>query len=307
MSACIIIVGYRSERWLRANFETVLSDMPVGWRAIYVDNASPDSGRMVVQDYEGVQVIQMARNVGFGRACNVGARAAIAAGSDVLIFLNPDVVARPEVLQELTRTLQEDSAVGIVGPLQYSYGGSVPEFNDWSRRIVIGPAIYPPDEFEVAPLDLPRFERWRTAHREELVDVSYVNGGAFAVAGETYERVGGFEPLYFLYFDEVELCRRVRALGLRTVVRPDLAVAHAWGGLSEWRLIYHWYRSRTLYLLLEPSLSLQGAVLEVFRRLPRDLRRPLWGSRAAVVLGVAAGSVHWSAVPRARNRARARA
>jgi GT2 family glycosyltransferase len=206
-------------------------------------------------DVAGGRVIEAGGNLGFGAACNLGA---CESGADVLVFLNPDTVARPGAVTELARTL-EDPAVGIAQARLRLL--DEPELLNSSGNVV-----------HVTGLAWPGGYRERAESLTEVRDVGYASGAACAIRADTFREVGGFTEELFLYQEDLELSWRVRLRGLRVVVAPGADVLHAYelerpGRRKEYflernRLVFVLtaYSTRLLVLLAPVLLAAEAGI-----------------------------------------------
>ncbi len=288
-SIAVVVVGCNSARWLPECLRGLSDNGAQGVCLIYVDNASEDDSVSVARTFGDVHVIRHGTNRGFGHACNAGARFARVVGADVIVFLNPDTRASVATIMACGEYLRKHESVGVVGPLQVEYGSGEerPNFNVWTRRAVRCEGVYPLDHHKSTPLSAREFdERRRT--QSELIDVWYVNGGAMAMREEVFRACGGFDTGYFLFFEDVDMCRKVRWLGYRVGLHPGLLVEHAWGGHDEGDRRRAWMTSKYHFLLSDPSLkatarlSLVGA--ELLKDVGVSLRGPAMRRDALLVL-----------------------
>jgi GT2 family glycosyltransferase len=247
----VVIVNWNSGAQLReclASFAAVAADA-VTVRLTVVDNASADGSCDGLEGatHAPLAIIRNADNHGFGAACNQGA-----AGSDAdyLLFLNPDTRLMPGSLELPARYLQspEHSAVGIVGIQLLDEDGDVARNTArtptaWSMignslgldRLV--PAVFPP-HFVTA---------W--AH-DETREVDQVMGAFFLVRRSVFERLGGFDERFFVYYEDLDFAARARALGLRSVYLASAQAFHRGQGTTEnatARRTFYFSRSKILF------------------------------------------------------------
>jgi GT2 family glycosyltransferase len=187
-------------------------------RIVVVDNHSTDANRAAVRmlcEREGWTGVFPGANTGFGAGCNLGAAAALAEGAEVLLFLNPDA------------TVDTESAVRLMAAV------------DAGPLLLAGPTVLGPDgEVASAGLDLDletgAMRPWRRrAEHPGAETLPWVTGACFAVTRELWERVGGFDERYFLYWEDVDLCARVRAAGGRVAVIDGATATHSGGGTQR--------------------------------------------------------------------------
>ena len=182
-----------------------------GTETILVDNASTDGSIAAVrQRHPDVHIIETGSNLGFAAGANRGAQAA---RGDVLVFLNPDARAEPGAIATLADALTTTPGAGIAG------GGLVDAAGRWQP----GAARFHPVAhllLDTTPGRLAARAR-RTPH---VVD--WVYGTFMAVRRDAFRQLGGFDESYFLYGEDLDLCHRAAAIGLRTIHVPDARAVH---------------------------------------------------------------------------------
>jgi N-acetylglucosaminyl-diphospho-decaprenol L-rhamnosyltransferase len=183
-------------------------------RVIVVDNESEDRTYAIAAG-AGATVVRRKRG-GYGAAINTGAE--LTYGSHFAV-LNPDIrFFRDDVVTRLMRHF-DDPSVGIAAPALELLDGRL---QDSARRTP-------------TPMNLVlrrRVVREAGAVRE-AGDVDWVVGACFIVRRDVWESVGGFDESYFLYFDDVDLCTRVRQLGWSIRFDPAVVVQHAFQAASR--------------------------------------------------------------------------
>jgi N-acetylglucosaminyl-diphospho-decaprenol L-rhamnosyltransferase len=212
-----------------------------------VDNASSDgSVELVRREFPDVRLLANGDNRGFGAACNQGT----AGAGDAVLFLNPDAELLPGALGALLWRLQARPRAAVVGPrLIYPGGGPQP-----ARRRFPSPLTL---LLESTPLQwrfphLPILGRYRCSDRPEGVAeaVDWLSGAALMVRTAAFRQVGGFDPTYFMYFEELDLCRRLAAYGWQTWYEPAATVVHHHSQSADQDLPAkdrHFYRSKYRY------------------------------------------------------------
>ena len=204
-----IIVSYNVVDLLGKCLDSILSQSDIKQEAIVVDNASSDhTPEIIARDFSGVKLIANKENLGFARANNVGLR--VSTGK-YIHFLNPDTEVHPGAFSTILEFMEGHPKVGIAG-----------------TRIV-NPDGSPQPSVE------KRYPGQRHA-REELKglqgDIAWVVGASIIARRSVAEELGGFDDLFFLYAEEIDLCLRARKKGWLIDYIPDAIVMH-WGGQSE--------------------------------------------------------------------------
>ena len=216
----ILIVSWNVRELLAAALEALPAAAPATWEAIVIDNASQDdSAAMVAERFPDVTLIRNAANAGFGRANNQGI--ALARGRYVL-FLNSDTVTPPAALARLVGFMDAHPEAGACGPRlllpdghpqPYAFGGDPrPAYlirRGW-RRLVRDRALHD----------------WAAG---ETQAVDWVSGACLLVRREALQQVGGFDEAFFMYFEDNDLCLRLRKAGWQVVYCPQVSITHVGG------------------------------------------------------------------------------
>jgi GT2 family glycosyltransferase len=250
---------------------------PVG--VAIVDNGSSDGSLEAAEAaFPDVVAIRLPENLGFGAAANV---AFARIGGDPLIVLNPDVVLRPAWVEAVIDAFAADPGIGIVGgKLLYPDERTIQH----AGGIIIRPLMLA-DHRQYGESDGPT---------DEACDVDYVTGAALAIRQAAFESLDGFDPHYFLYYEEADLCFRARAAGWRVHYRPDAVGIHreSMSVGRESSRYYLWYHtSRVRFALTHLSAA---TVLTEFVPAERDRlaavvsRDELAGLHGAFVVNVRA-------------------
>ncbi|TSD54707.1 glycosyltransferase family 2 protein [Variovorax sp. KBS0712] len=221
-------------------------------KTIVVDNGSQDGSDGSLDDFANVTVIRAGSNLGFGKACNLGARHAT---SEYLLFLNPDAALYPDTLFKVLAYMQdpENSKTGICGV----------QLLDETGHIARSCARFPSLTASLAhSAGLVRFfPRLGYAMTEwdhgQTRKVDQVIGAFFLVRRKLFETLNGFDERFFVYFEEVDFSYRARQADWVSVYLADAQAFHAGGGTSNQvkahRLFYS-LRSRVLYAFKHFSL-----------------------------------------------------
>lgn len=209
----VVVVNYGSSALLERNLVPL---DPAGrpFRVVVVDNFSSAEERTAIARLTGAhgwQLVALPDNRGFGAGVNAGVRAARAAGCECFVLLNPDAVVSADVLEELRQHVLCEPAA-LVGPRILSSSGEL--FSEGSRLLLRDGRVR--NRRSPTPVTGP--------------EVEWLTGACLAVHDELLGRVGELDESYFLYWEDVELSYRVRAVGGSVVVREDLVAVHDAGG-----------------------------------------------------------------------------
>lgn len=180
-----------------------------------VDNASSDGTAAAVRAaWPRVRILEQARNVGFGAAVNRGVDWALARGADWVLVLNNDTILDPGLLAALMAAGEAEPAAGMLTPTIYTFDqpATVWPSAGWRR----GSTLAPFDTTADPPSQAPYGVDWAT-------------GCCLLVRRSVWESVGRFDERYHFYYEDHDLCLRVRAAGWRILHVPR---AKAWHRVS---------------------------------------------------------------------------
>ena len=272
----IVIVSYQSADKLPALLSALTGQIRPGDEIVVVDNASSDGSPAVAQGFgEAVRVVQTGANLGFAAGCHAGAAATEA---DLLVFLNPDSVPQAGCLDALREAAAAHPAWGA-----------------WQAVVVMPDGTINTDGGVVHFLGMG----WAGdcgAPATALVDAAdepgFPSGAAMTVRRPLWERLGGMDPGYFLYGEDLDFGLRVWLAGERVGLVRDARVTHDYEftkGTGKWfwlernrvRTVLSTYPTSLLIALAPALLAAELALMGVAAAggwLPAKLR----AQRAAV-------------------------
>ncbi|MCA1562157.1 MAG: glycosyltransferase family 2 protein, partial [Acidobacteria bacterium] len=198
------------------------------WHAVVVDNASSDGSADFVAKHPSVTLVRNEVNRGFGAAVN---QAAATTRAPLLWLLNPDCVVEPDALGKLEAVFAQHRDCAIAAPQLLNADGSVQasargEPTAWTGlfgRHGLLTRFFP--RSTVARRNLPA-EDLVIANREGA-PVDWVMGACMLIRRDLFDRIGGFDERFFLYWEDADLCRRLRDRGFSTRYVPAARVVHA--------------------------------------------------------------------------------
>jgi GT2 family glycosyltransferase len=231
-----------------------------GGRVLVVDNCSGDdsvptiSAAVAKADWSNwIELLQMPRNGGFAYGNNAGvARArALDPGFAAVVLLNPDTEMQPGSLDALMRFFESNSDVGIVGSAITGADGAI----ERSAHRWPSPLSELAGAAQFAPLSrLLRAYAITPAARQRATRCDWVSGACFAIRREVLDTIGPLDEGYFLYFEEVDFCRRARLAGWSCAYVPEACVLHHEGAATRIRVgarrrPAYWYASRRRFFV----------------------------------------------------------
>jgi GT2 family glycosyltransferase len=227
--ASVVTVAYRAGDQLTRCLDA-LAERDPDVEVIVVDNGAAGDEIERARD-AGVKVVSTGENLGFAAGCNLGAGET---SGDVLVFLNPDTIIAPGAVSSLARVL-EDESIGVAMP-------RLRLLDDPDRLNSTGCVIHISGLAWSSGYGLPVSS---VATRREI---PYANGSALAMRKALFDEVGGFADPYFIYHEDLELCWKVRMVGLPVVLVPDADVFHDYDYHRHSTKNYFMERNRLLFV-----------------------------------------------------------
>lgn len=228
-----IVVNFNAGAELRACLESIeaaMQDRP--WEAIVVDNASTDGSDAIAAGFAPqVRLLRNPANVGFGRAVNQGL--AIAQAPLVLI-INPDCRLSPGAIEPMRTALDAHPSCAIVGPRILDPDGGEQGSARGDPDMLTGVFGRRSALRRLLPgLGVSRRNVVHVDHPGAAVAVDWVSGACMLARAAALKSVGGFDERYFLYWEDADLCRRLRAAGHETRYVQDAVAIHTVGQSSR--------------------------------------------------------------------------
>jgi N-acetylglucosaminyl-diphospho-decaprenol L-rhamnosyltransferase len=281
-----VIVTYQSRQTIAAALDALYEAHVAGLaEVIVVDNASSDgTADFVAERYPWVTLVRSGENLGFGRGCNRGFERV---ATPYVLFMNPDAMLPPESLNTLVAFMDSHPKAGVAAP-----------------------AIQEGDQLqEVGVLPTPwgvicramgmrgRHQRRPVAPGQAPFQTDWLCGAVILARCELMEELGGFDPRFFLYFEETDLCRRVLNRGFELWAVGEAMACHVGGAstkasgeaLVSGCVSGHYYRSRFYYLckhfgwsvaaiteVTELGVLVMRWILDCFRRKRDDTLAKRW-------------------------------
>ncbi len=219
----IVIVNYNTGAYL-ARCLASLADgcRGVTWDAVVVDNGSSDGSERVVEEPSGrIRLVRADANLGFARAVNLGARQTSAPR---LLLLNPDCQLSPASVAPLTGDLERYRDCQVIAPLivdedgtaQGNARGDPTMMTGLFGRTSVLRRLFPRLS-GVARNVVPSSD----GDPDRSFEVDWVSGACCMIRRDAFERIGGFDVRYFLYWEDADFCRRIRQAGGTVRFRPD--------------------------------------------------------------------------------------
>lgn len=277
----ILVVSYNTRELTLAALDAVVRETRVPHEIIVVDNASTDgSADAIAAHPAAVRLIALTSNVGFGRANNIAAQHA---RGDYLLLLNPDTLVLCHAIDRLLGFAHQNPRAKIWGGRTIFPDGSLNPASCWGR-------ITPWNQFcRLTGLTALRRNSevfngealggWK---RDSVREVDIVSGCFLMIRRAFWQELRGFDPQFFMYGEEADLCLRARRRGARPLVTPDATIVHI-GGASE-----RTHAGKLAKLLAAKMLLIDRHVARGWRT-PTRVMLGLWPLTRALAMTAAAG------------------
>lgn len=205
----IIIVAYNGMKWLKQCLESTAT-FPV----IVVDNGSTDGTvDFIKSHYQNIVLLEQKKNLGFGKANNIGISYALKKGAEFVFLLNQDAYLAGNCIEKLIETYRANPEYGVLSPIHldgkgelldekfcnyvgYKYNSNF--FSDLAKQILL----------------------------QNVYEVPFVNAAGWMISRECLNIVGGFDPMFFHYGEDDNFCQRVIYHKLKTGVVPTTFIRH---------------------------------------------------------------------------------
>lgn len=246
----------------------------ISFEIIIVDNASPKSLPQEILQNKKIHIISNTENLGFGKAVNQAAKGAL---GKYLLVINPDTVCMESSIKNMVEKMENDTKIGVLGPqLQKKNGeilhsiGSVPGLPGSLFVFSFLGRLFPKNSYSQ--------KYWATnADRNATQETEIVGGACMLFRKKVFEKVGGFDERFFMYFEEVDICLRIKKEGYKIVYFPKSVVIHFVGKsnankkwiqktFEESRFKFFQKEHGTLPAILAETFLRMSAKLALFKR-----------------------------------------
>lgn len=242
----IILVNYNSTPLTIDAIDSIYGHLNgVSAKIIVVDNASNDHPERISQQFPHVQLVINQKNLGYSKAIN---KAIEHSRSGYLVIMNPDTVVVNGFFTDVLKFMRHNGQVGIVGPKIYNKDGSV---QGSARRFpsirtaLFGRNSFLTKMFPNNPVTQSEFFCFQS-NDNIFMNVDWVSGACMVLKREAFRAINGFDERFFLYWEDTDLCKRMRQAGYEVVYYPKAEVTHFVGVSSDTRplrSILHFHHS----------------------------------------------------------------
>lgn len=223
ITATIVIYSPRMD-WLMKSIQSFTDKENFDKKLYLIDNSSEPSKDLEKLSGDKIEYIFNNRNLGFGKAHNIGLQKAIADKSDFHLILNPDVLFDSDILVELSSVLKNDETIGLISPLIKYPNGEIQRLCKLlpsPRQLIFRRFLKNSPQLEKLnrELELQMFSYDRTA------EIPWLSGCFLFARTSFLDKIGGFDERFFMYMEDVDLSRR-SLKHARNVFYPHVSIVH---------------------------------------------------------------------------------
>lgn len=221
----VIIVNYNTRRMTLDSLSKLHENLGgISTEIILIDNASQDGSVEAVRErFPQVRILEPGKNLGFGKANNLGMKAA---RGEYFMLLNTDAFVHPGAISAMIAEIQKYPQCGVLGSKLLNADGSLQQScypfpspsRAWIENLWLSRLLKKTFDYQHWPHDVPR-------------EVDWLIGACMLLPRKVFQQVGGFDETFFMYAEETDWLRRIRDAGYTVRFTPDAAVTHL-GGAS---------------------------------------------------------------------------
>jgi len=218
--------------------------------------------------YSWLRYVKSPGNIGFDRGNNLGAKYA---KGEYLLFLNPDTLVLPKAIDKLSGFLDKNHKTGVVAPNLIDEKGKV--FLQLGSRALTPIRGIVAHSFinKIFPNNPISRSYWlKDIPMDKLREVDVVPGSALMIRRNVFERIGGFDENFFIYFEESDLCKRVKEEGCRIFIIPQARIVHYWEPKTKNRRLNKEFEKSRLYYFKKHYGIFWALVVEAFARFSKE-------------------------------------
>jgi hypothetical protein len=252
----VILVNHNGKEFIFNCLNSIKENMRgIKSEVIVVDNHSTDGSADILQErYPDICLLRNQKNLGFSKANNQGIKKC---KGNYILIINPDTRVYSGSIKKLLSELKENPDIGGIGPalinrkndFQVSFGGKVNFFSEAIKKVFLN-----------------RFTKYQLKRNQYKRDVTWLSAACFMSTREVLKKAGMFDEKFFLYFEDIDLCMRIRKKGWRLVYQPKVKVFHEGGSSTKKRKLKsrYYYRESQIYFYQKHSSPFSLFLLKVF-------------------------------------------
>jgi GT2 family glycosyltransferase len=242
MNVLVSLVNYNSHEPILNCLKDIFAQQTEHkFKVVVFDNNSPDkSADEIKKEFPKIHLVKHEKNLGFGKAHNLVAKQIVAneiGDFDAMLLVNPDTRFGEHTFDQLFKFLEDQKKVGIVsGKIVKSDGSLDSNGGNFPFGLSLISWLFNLESFGLKS----NFHRSDKSYYETSREVDWVGGTFMLIRREVIETIGLFDDDYFMYFEDVDFCIRVKKAGFSIKINPKVAIMHLSGASSENPRYFQW-------------------------------------------------------------------
>lgn len=234
MKLSIIIVNYNHKYFPRICLEYVeKSKIDFPYEIIFIDNASSDESVNFLEEAakkDRIKLVKSPKNIGFGQGNNLGVKNA---KGEFILIMNPDIFVSENSINKMVSYLEKNPEIAILGPKLVYHNGQIQE--SCRRFMTFSDLIIKRTFLKHFSSLKKRVENYlmKDFDHNKVCDVDFLVGACYLMRKKVFDKLCGFDKRYFLFMEDVDLCRRVHQEGYKVVYYPEAEMIHSHKRLSD--------------------------------------------------------------------------
>jgi GT2 family glycosyltransferase len=222
----VVTVNYKTIDYTLKMLESLFANHTDGIEVFVVENGSGDDMSEIKKRFPQVKLIESEENLGFAGGCNLAIKESV---GDYVTLINPDIIFEDDALYQMRDKMNQQTDVGIGGVSLKNIDGSQ-QACVWSFPTPVDQLLLLFKINHVLP-NLKPFKQWlmKGFDYTKSTDVDQVMGAFFCIRREMIEQVGMLDDGFFIWYEEVDYCRRVKNTGWRVRYFADISARHKKG------------------------------------------------------------------------------
>ena len=264
MDVSVIILNYNSWGLLKDCLDSLYRfTRDVVFEVIVVDNGSDENKWTALQlDYSDVIFIRNKKNLGFSGGNNIGAN--VAKGK-YLLFLNVDTIFCENLMKSLLEIIKSDTKIGVAGPKLFNSDGSFQLSCGQLPNILV--EFWDKIRYFFYRKGGKLFRSFYNNEYQRIKKIGWVTGACMIVNAHVFKSVNGFDENYFMYYEDKDLCYRIKNAGWDVIYAPSTSIIHLMAGASKntsEKIIRQYYRKSQVYYYKKHLDGFQQMILRLY-------------------------------------------
>lgn len=234
----VLIVNFASASYLEDCIASIYLKFGnfLSWEVIIINNDKDDLSKFPL-DFSRVKILNSNGNTGFGSGINMGAKEAC---GEFLLALNPDTEIISENIESVLDEFSKDEKIGVISGRTTSRKGVSQPWSVGKELTFL--------ELIMNNIGLSRSRKiWNSSKK---IECDWATGTALFIKKDLFNKLGGFDENFFMYFEDMDLCKRIRNFGKKIIFFPEFEIYHSSGKsyLNKKLQKRHYYDSMEYYL-----------------------------------------------------------